>query len=223
MYFFFYYEPYIALLGHLNTDEDYETAQKALKSINKKYQKELVQSCTLVQKNEFHGLLRQGSVLMNLIQDFEEAVCPAGIRWGIGIGKSSPEKQPASSWEARSAAFQNAQDAWKFLREQNNRNASFTTDYYMVCSGDHEEVTHLINTIFMLITSLKKGWTRHQREVITDYMKYGGGQAKAAKRLGITQSSVQKSLAGGGYYTYQEVMDTLNEIFSQIGERKEYI
>ena len=35
MYFFFYYEPYIALLGHLNTDEDYETAQKALKSINK--------------------------------------------------------------------------------------------------------------------------------------------------------------------------------------------
>lgn len=54
-------------------------------------------------------------------------------------------------------------------------------------------------------------------------MKYGGGQAKAAKRLGITQSSVQKSLAGGSYYTYQEVMDTLNEIFSQIGERKEYI
>lgn len=51
--FLFYYEPYIALLGHLNTDEDYETAQKALKSINKKYQKELVQSCTLVQKMNF--------------------------------------------------------------------------------------------------------------------------------------------------------------------------
>ncbi len=223
MYFFFYYEPYIALLGHLDTDEDFETVQKALKTINKKYQKELEQACTMVQSNEIHGLLRQGTALMNLMGDLEEAVCPVKIHWGIGVGKSQQKKQPASSWEAQSAAFQNAQNAWEFMKKQNSRNASFSTDYHMVCSGDHEEVTHLINTIFMMVTSMRKGWTRHQRAVITNYMKYGGSQAEAAKRLGITQSSVQKSLAGGNFYTYQEVINTLNEIFSQIGERTDYI
>ena len=218
MYFFFYYEPLIALIGHLESNQSYEAVRQALRQVNRTYKDDLEESCTMVQNNEFHGLLKCGSNLMNLMGSIEEAAYPHKIYWGIGIGKSKKNTNPAASWEAQSRAFQNAQAAADFLVRQNEKKASFSADYRIVCDGDHEEVTQLLNTVLILLTSMKRRWTKHQYAVVADYRKHGGGQTKAAARLGIAQSSVQKSLAGADYYAYQEVMDTLNAVFSQIGE-----
>lgn len=49
-------------------------------------------------------------------------------------------------------------------------------------------------------------------------MQYDEKQAGVAKRLGITQSTVQKSLAAGKYYTVVDAVETLDTVFVEIGE-----
>ena len=47
-------------------------------------------------------------------------------------------------------------------------------------------------------------------------MEFHDGQTACAKRLGITQSSVQKGLANADFYTYDEVIKHFSEAFEQI-------
>lgn len=50
-------------------------------------------------------------------------------------------------------------------------------------------------------------------------IKYDDTQTSAAGRLGVTQSTIQKSLTAGNYYAYAEASSTLETIFSEIGDK----
>ncbi|MBU5459865.1 SatD family protein [Anaerostipes sp. MSJ-23] len=216
MYFFFYYEAYIAILGKIPEKNMYHQTEQALKKLNLSYKEDFSKEFYLVQENEFHGLLKNGAHLMDMITELEMKLYPCEILWGIGIGRSKEVKEKSLLWEVDNQAFQNAKEASNFLIEQNQKSASFQTNYHIVCDGDNQEITELLNTSLMLLSSVKRQWSRRQYEIASDCLKFHDGQTAAAKRLGITQSSVQKGLAGADFYTYQEAVRRFSEAFSQI-------
>ena len=74
----------------------------------------------------------------------------------------------------------------------------------------------MLNTIFNLIYVVEKGWTIRQREIIWDMLLYEDGQQNTARRLNISQPTVQKALAAGGYYTYENALKNAAEILGEI-------
>lgn len=78
----------------------------------------------------------------------------------------------------------------------------------------------MINTIFTLLSTLETSWSDRQREIIYNMIKYQDTQTTVAKRLGVTQSTIQKTLIAGNYYAYEEATSTLAAIFSEIGENE---
>ncbi len=86
--------------------------------------------------------------------------------------------------------------------------------------GENESSEKLLNTILSLLTVIKSKWTDRQREVISDFIEHRDNQMSVANRLGITQSSVQKSLSSGNYYSFKEAIDTVSSAFSEIKRRE---
>ena len=74
----------------------------------------------------------------------------------------------------------------------------------------------MLNTIFNLIYVIEKNWTKRQREIIWDMLLYEDGQQNTARRLNISQPTVQKALAAGGYYTYENALKNAAEILGEI-------
>ena len=72
----------------------------------------------------------------------------------------------------------------------------------------------------MLLTTIEDGWSDRQREIISLMMQRKEKQTDVAKKLGITQSTVQKSLTAGNYYVYEEAFQALSRVFSEIGEER---
>lgn len=216
MFFFFYFEPYIAVIGNTAQKGCHQEISQCLQKFNKKYSKDFTEPMKLIQENEFHGLLHCGKHLMEILMGLEEDLYSIKITWGIGIGKSLHVRKKTVLWEADSRAFENAKTAVEYLQEKNTKNAAAKSNYYIVCDGDNEEITNLLNLSFMLLTSMKKGWSKRQHEIVKNYIEFHDGQTACAKRLGITQSSVQKSLAGANFYTYDEVIKIFSEAFRQI-------
>ncbi len=216
MFFFFYFEPYIAILGNVQEKGVHKEIYRELQRLNRKYSNDFTKPLKMIQEDEFHGLLHCGNHLMEILMELEEALYPISIIWGIGIGKSSQISRKTDLWEADSQAFQNAQKAMEYLQEKQMKSATAKSHYRIVCDGDNEAVTRTLNMSLLLLTSMKRKWSKRQHEIIKDYMEFHGGQTACAKRLGITQSSVQKRLAGADFYTYEEIMKNFSEAFGQI-------
>ena len=81
---------------------------------------------------------------------------------------------------------------------------------------DASDAASLLNTVFSLMSVIEQNWTNRQRAIIYDFSHYQNGQKKCAERLGIAQSSVQRGLANGNYYTYSEAFHTINNILGEI-------
>ena len=216
MFFFFYFEPYIAIIGIAEKKGCHKEISQSLERYNKKYSKDFVKPMKMIHEDEFHGLLNCGSHLMEILMGLEEEIYPLKIIWGIGIGKSSHTLSQTALWEADNKAFKNAWTAIEYLKEKNMKSATARSNYHIICDGDNEAVTSVLNMSFMMLTSMKQRWSRRQHEIIKDYMEFHDGQTACAKRLGITQSSVQKGLANADFYTYDEVIKHFSEAFEQI-------
>lgn len=216
MYFFFYFEPYIAIAGYFKQQSSFSKLHNELQKINRIYKEDIAEKFHFVQEREFHGLLKNGVHLTEILNRMEYTVYPEEIFFGIGIGKVSQEESAAILWESGSSAFYNAKKAADYLQQQNRRNAAFQSSYWVISDGDNEETTDLLNTVFMLLTSIRKKWTKRQWQIISDFQRYHDSQAHVAKRLGITQSSVQKGLAGSDFYTYDAAVKKISRVFQQI-------
>ena len=81
---------------------------------------------------------------------------------------------------------------------------------------DNQAKGELINITLSLMTGIKEFWTDRQREIIWDMLEHQDSQTDVARRLGIKQPTVQKSLSKGKYYTYKEGLDIINREFDKL-------
>ncbi len=223
--FFFSTPPFVAIIGDIISSKKvrnrYETQQKLtdiLNQINSPYADDIAAKFMITLGDEFQGLLRCGKNTMKIIQTIERGMNPVKIRFGIGIGDIKTKINPDIPLGADGTAYHNARQMIEEIKKAEKK--QMESRYDIKISIDHfQEIADLMNSIFSLCTAIKSKWTYRQTEIIYDNMEYGDSQIDAAKRLGITQSSIQKGLAASNYYTYAHSMELISAYLEQIKEK----
>lgn len=223
MLFNFSYKPYIAIIGDIKNSKKIEDRSKiqeqlnrTLDKINQNYKSDISSKFIITLGDEFQGLLENGSNILHIIETIQWDMYPIVIRFGIGVGAVTTDINSAMSIGADGPTYYMARQAIEFLKENEQKNKTYLSNIRVEVDEDTNEVADIINTILSLLTVLKENWTERQREIILDFLKHQDGQEKTAKRLGIVQSTVQRGLKNGNYYSYKEAIDTVNKVFSKI-------
>lgn len=226
MFFFFSFNPYIAVIGDMkrskqlsDRNETQKKMKKVLEEINEKYEKDIASRFMITLGDEFQGLLKCGDNVMNIISLIEARMYPIEIRFGIGVGEITTEINPKVPLGADGPAYYNARYAMEFLKSNEKKSKMADSSIMIRIDGDNEASEKLLNTILSLLTVIKNKWTERQREVICDYIEHEDNQKDVAERLGITQSSVQKNLSSAYYYSYKKAINMVSNTLSEIRRR----
>ncbi len=161
--------------------------------------------------------MSNGKYALKIIQEIRMQLCPTEVRFGIGVGKITTEINTDMALGADGPGYYNARDAIEILKKNEKKNKAVLSDIRLAMEGENAKQTVLVNTIFELMKSMEQTWTGRQKEVIWDMLKNQDNQNNVANRLGISQSSVQKSLAKGHYYVYENAMKNVAGILGEIG------
>ena len=220
----FAYTPYIAIIGDIKNSKQLherhavqEDLLETLETINQTYQSAIASKFMITLGDEFQGLLKSGACAVAIIDQIERALYPIRLRFGIGVGEVSTEISLASTLSADGPAFYCAREMINTLKALENKNKEGKKNIAIKIQGN-EKTAALLNTLFALLSVVKDNWTARRVEIINAYIKENGTQMDAAKTLGIYQSNVQKALAAANFYTYQDALDTIADILSEIKE-----
>lgn len=186
-----------------------------LDKINITYQDAIASQFILTLGDEFQGVLCDGSVAMGLIHTIQREMHPVRFRFGIGIGTISIALQKGTSLGSDGMAFHLARERIVDVKALESKKAEAKTNM-LIGIESQENTAALLNSLFKLSSALQDNWTGRQRETIATLEEHRGTQVQIAKRLGIVQSSVQKSLASSQFYAYREASDTISHALEVI-------
>jgi len=215
---------YIAIIGDIigsrNIEDRNEVQNKlkdVLEDVNTRYAEDIAAKFTITLGDEFQGLLNAGRYAMDIIQFIERKMYPVKMRFGVGIGKITTDINSDLAIGSDGPAYYLARKMINELKLSEKKNKSPKANI-RVTFEHKNNMEALLNTTLALCTVIKNSWTDKQRTVIYDYMEFGDQQKNMASRLGISQSSVQKSIAASNFYNYMDAMNTVSKILSEIGE-----
>lgn len=216
---------YTAVIGDIKASRKLEhrgDVQKKLAAIldkiNGDYASDIAAKFKITLGDEFQGLLYCSSNVIKIIQFIEMEMYPVQLRYGIGVGEITTDIDPDIPLGADGPAYYHARKAIDHLKEMEQKKKSMEADTWIELQEEEQDLQKLLNTLLSLTAALKRNWSDRQYEIIKDYICHQDTQKNVAERLGITQSSVQKGLAAAEYYTYQEALDRVTGVLTQIGE-----
>lgn len=223
MFFFFLFNPYIAIIGDIKGSKGIEDRNRVqekmrntLNEINEKYASDISSKFTITLGDEFQGLLCKGANTMSIISEIERKMYPIKIRFGVGVGEITTDINYEMAIGADGPGYYKARTAIDFLKENKKRKQSSASDIRFEVDGENQGATIMINTILSLLTVIKAAWSDRQREVIWDMLENQDSQENVAKRLNIQQPTVQRILANGKYYAYRDALDTIGKALKEI-------
>ncbi len=215
--------PFIAVIGDIKNsknlkmrNEIQERLRTVLDEINIRYKKSIAAKFLITLGDEFQGLLFNGKDILEIIQDIRMRLYPVELRFGIGVGKISTRIDTEMALGADGPGYYHARNAIEILKDNEKKNKKVVSDIRLEMEEENSSQVTLINTIFELEKTIEQSWTDRQREIIWDMMKNQDGQKNVAYRMGITQSSVQKNLAKGRYYVYENALRNVRNILGEI-------
>ena len=219
---------YMAIIGDIKDSrliKDRNDVQVKLKNIlqavNEKYETDIASKFIITLGDEFQGLLSAGKNVMPIIFEIERNMYPVKIRFGIGVGEISTAIDYEQAIGADGPVYYKAREAIERLKQDERKKQTADADIRVESVNANQSTIMLINAILLLMTAIKDSWSERQRQTIWVMMEYQGGQVDAAQRLGIKQSSVQKNLMSGKFYSYKEAMKTVKKTFETITEKKD--
>ena len=208
---------FVAIIGdmkdsrHLENRKEVQThLQKILNQVNKKYEKDIASRFLITLGDEFQGLLYTGKDVLRIISEIRIQLYPVCLRFG------TTDIRAEMALGADGPGYYRAREAVEQLKEREKRNRPVPSDICLKMDEKDRGTEVMLNTIFNLIYVVEKGWTIRQREIIWDMFLYEDGQQNTARRLNISQPTVQKALAAGGYYTYENALKNAAEILGEI-------
>lgn len=225
MFFFFNFNPYIAIIGDIKNSKELENRRdtqiklnSVLNNINAKYKSVISAKFMITLGDEFQGLLCRGDGALDIIEEIQRAMYPVKIRFGIGVGQITTEINAEMAIGADGPGYYKAREAIEMLKNSEYRNKTQAANIRIEVENDENSITIMLNTIFSLMAVIQDNWSRRQREIVWAYEQYGGSQLECAERLNISQSSVQRSLINSNYYAYKDAKETVNTVLREIGE-----
>ena len=216
-------QSFVAVIGDMKDSRHLENRKEVqvrlqgiLDRLNEKYKDEIVSRFLITLGDEFQGLLSSGKYILDMVNEIRMAMHPVRLRFGIGFGQITTDIRTEMALGADGPGYYRAREAVELLKEREKKNRSVLSELCLKMDETHRDKEILLNTVFDLMYVVESGWTDRQREVIWDMLLHGDGQQNTAGRLGITQSTVQKTLAAGSYYTYERALKNASEILGDI-------
>jgi len=166
--------------------------------------------------DEFQGLLHSGKVVMDIIEIIAREIFPTRLRFGIGVGEILTSIEYEMPLGADGPAYYNARAVINRFKSVEKKKMTAKADIGI--KTDNENNDSLINAIFTQSYFIKSKWTNRQREIINCYLALNEVQSDVALKLGINQSSVQRSLQHSGFYGYSQAVKSITVFLSEIGE-----
>ena len=216
-------QSFVAVIGDMKDSRHLENRKEVqvrlqgiLDRLNEKYKDEIVSRFLITLGDEFQGLLSSGKYILDMVNEIRMEMYPVRLRFGIGFGQITTDIRTEMALGADGPGYYRAREAVELLKEREKKNRSVLSELCLKMDETHRDKEILLNTVFDLMYVVESGWTDRQREVIWDMLLHGDGQQNTAGRLGITQSTVQKTLAAGNYYTYESALKNVSEILGDI-------
>ena len=207
------------IVGSKSLTDRGEVQQKlksVLAAINETYRDDIASDFMITLGDEFQGLLKRGGRAMEIVEEIEDRMYPVSIRFAVGIGEITTDIDPRLPLGADGPAYHNARRAMNELKAAEKKAKSPDAYKMIATQGDNGDTDALLNSVLMLCSVIKRKWSPRQREIILAYLECGD-QQRAADKLGIAQSSVNKGLKNANYYSYQSALDTLSRALREIG------
>lgn len=190
--------------------------QEILDRLNEKYKDHIVSKFLITLGDEFQGLLCGGEHILDMVNEIRMEMYPVRLRFGIGFGQITTDIKSEMALGADGPGYYRAREAVELLKEREKKNRPVLAEICLRLDEKDQEKEVLLNTVFDLMYVVESGWTERQRETIWDMLLYGDGQQNTARRLSISQPTVQKALAAGSYYTYENALKNAAKILGDI-------
>lgn len=190
--------------------------QEILDRLNEKYKDHIVSKFLITLGDEFQGLLSGGEHILDMVNEIRMEMYPVRLRFGIGFGQITTDIKSEMALGADGPGYYRAREAVELLKEREKKNRPVLAEICLRLDEKDQEKEVLLNTVFDLMYVVESGWTERQRETIWDMLLYGDGQQNTARRLSISQPTVQKALAAGSYYTYENALKNAAKILGDI-------
>lgn len=207
---------YYAIIGDMinskklsHRAEVQKSLKDALDRINEEFNDYIASKFIITLGDEFQGLLYISDKIFDIIERIKMELYPVKIRFGIGYGELYTEINKELSIGADGPAFYYARDMINEIKKNEKSKMGKNIEILFCSKSDFDG---LINSNLALCSFIEKKWTKRQREIVADYLKNGGNQKKAAERLGITQSNIQRGLKNSGFYNYLYAKETIKEV-----------
>lgn len=222
-FFFFNFNPYIAIIGDIKNSKSIEERRKfqnklnnILNEINEIYSNSISSNFTITLGDEFQGLLHSGEHVMEIIQYIKKESYPIKIRFGIGIGAITTDINSAISIGADGPGYYKARDSIEQLKVLEKKNESTYGDIQIKIDGDNNLQELSLNSILKLMYCIEKDWTKKQREVVNYVLFEKKNQTETAHYFNVTQSNIQQMLSKTHFYAYKDAFDSVNKILSEV-------
>ena len=154
------------------------------------------------------GVFKQGKGLYEILIVLEFRLKPLNMQFGIGVCKDTHSAIPMGRAHIR------AVDMLEQVMNCEHRNKCAQTN--IMLKSDDDDFDKIINSLLFLAFDIKNGWSRRQTEILVNYFKSNENQVKAADRMGISQSSVQRSLRSAKYYLFKNTINGIDKAFGYI-------
>lgn len=217
---------YIAVIGDIiesramqDRSDVQRKIKKLLEDINEKFKDDIAARFTITLGDEFQGLLKSSKALMEIIDLIKLKFYPNKLRFGIGFGEMYTEIIAEQAIGSDGPAYYAARKAVEDIKKSNNRYEQPDQDIQIYNYDENDKYKFdLLNSALSLCTLIENGWTEKQREVITHLLFHDKSQREIAKAIGLKQSSVQRRLTSGGYFTYSRAKESIKSFINEIWE-----
>lgn len=215
---------YFAVIGDIvnskkivNRSEVQTKMNRTLKTINRVYSDDIASNLIMTFGDEFQGLLSSGDNIMEILREIESTMHPVNFRIAIGYGSISTAIHKNKSLESDGAAYHCAREAIDLLRENEDKKSKAYKNKRLMVENKTVDSLLLesVNSLFTVLSSVEKSWTRSQREIIKSMMEEDN-QVVVAEIRGLNQSTISRSLNSSQYFLYIELLNTVNRILSEI-------
>jgi hypothetical protein len=216
---------YFAVIGNIISAEKmvnkerYEMQTKMdeiLTKINKEHKNDIAFDFKLTLGDEFQGLIRNASAVLEILDKTEYLANPLELCFGIGIGPIYSGINKKSSNRPDGPAFWNA----GFAIQQMKKNKSYTRPKILFETEDNERNKDIwlevINESLCLCDFIERGWTDKQKSIIQESIyRYGYDTKVPQKELAdlfeISVPAVNVHMKRSGYYNYMNLRKAVGE------------
>ena len=177
--------------------------KSAVVQINENFSQLIEAPFMITKGDEFQGVLRDLSAVDQVLLNFERLVYPITLRFGIGFG---PIQRMGSiiPIEMDGLAFHRADAALQLAKKKKVITLFSTVD---------SEFDLWVNTIYSLINSIKKRWSKTTYKRYWKYKELGTYKRVATEEL-VSPQAVWDSLHNSGAADVLEAEKKLNTLFN---------